>query len=55
MFASTSIFLVVLGVCYVNDMLKLITEHEVLDIVGAFLIMALASTDEEAPGSVDVV
>ena len=50
MFASTSIFLVVLGACYVDDMLKLIAEHEALDNVGIFLIMALASTDEEAPG-----
>ena len=41
MFASTRIFSVILGVWYVDDMLKSIAEYEVLDDVGVFLIMVL--------------
>ena len=41
--------------CGMYDMLKSIAEHEVLDNVGIFLVMVLASTDEEAPGKLAVV
>ena len=41
-------------VSYVDVMLKLIAEYEVIDDVGVFLVMVLTSTDEETPGTVIV-